>query len=98
MQRRLVQFALRDPLPLLYHNEPVWRDGVIAGRITSGMFGHTLGRSLGMGYVAREDGVADAPWVAAGSYEIEVAGERYAADAALAPWYDPASARIRDNA
>ena len=98
VQRRLVQFALHDPLPLLYHNEPVWRDGVIAGRITSGMFGHTLGRSLGMGYVAREDGVADAPWVAAGSYEIEVAGERYAADAALAPWYDPASARIRDNA
>ncbi len=97
VQRRLVQFALRDPLPLLYHNEPVWRDGVIAGRITSGMFGHTLGRSLGMGYVGREDGVADAPWVAAGSYEIEVAGERYAADASLVPWYDPTSARIKDN-
>ena len=97
VQRRLVQFALHDPLPLLYHNEPVWRDGVIAGRITSGMFGHTLGRSLGMGYVAREDGVADAPWVAAGSYEIEVAGERYAADASLAPWYDPSSARIKDT-
>ncbi len=97
VQRRLVQFALHDPLPLLYHNEPVWRDGVIAGRITSGMFGHTLGRSLGMGYVGREDGVADAPWVAAGSYEIEVAGERYAADASLAPWYDPSSARIKDT-
>ena len=96
--RRLVQFALHDPEPLLYHNEPIWRDGRIAGRITSGMFGHTLGRSLGMGYVTRDDGLADAEWARSGRYEIEVAGKRYGADASLAPWYDPGSKRVKDQA
>src|SRR5690606_2842328 len=49
--RRLAQFALADAGRMLYHNEPVWRDGVLVGRLTSGMFGHTLGKPLGLGYV-----------------------------------------------
>jgi 4-methylaminobutanoate oxidase (formaldehyde-forming) len=92
--RRLLQFALLDPKPLLYHNEPVLRDGVIVGRITSGMFGHALGQTLGMGYV--EFGEADkAATPLQGHYEIEVAGQRFAAVASLAPFYDPKGARIR---
>ena len=94
--RRLVQFALDDPLPLLYHNEPIWRNGVIVGRITSGMFGHTLGQSLGMGYVANPDGLADRDYILGGDYAIEVAGERVAAKASLAGWYDPKSLRVKD--
>ncbi|MBK8740060.1 MAG: GcvT family protein [Betaproteobacteria bacterium] len=94
--RRLVQFALRDPLPLLYHNEPIWRDDAIAGRIASGMFGHTLGKSLGMGYVENQDGLADRDFVLGGRYEIEVAGVRVPADASLAGFYDPAGLRIKD--
>ena len=39
----MVQFLLNDPEPLIYHNQPIWRDDVIIGYITSGMFGHTLG-------------------------------------------------------
>ncbi len=31
LRKRLVQFALADPDKLLYHNEPIWRDGVIVG-------------------------------------------------------------------
>jgi 4-methylaminobutanoate oxidase (formaldehyde-forming) len=96
LTRRLVQFALRDPLPLLYHNEPIWRDGAIVGRISSGMFGHTVGRSLGMGYVTNAHGLADDAFIRAGSYEVEVAGVRVPADAALGPWYDPASLRVKD--
>ena len=94
-RKRLLQFRLKDPAPLLYHNEPIWRDGRIVGRITSGMYGHFLDRSLGMGYVENADGVADAAWVNAGSYEIEVSGERFAADAQLSPWYDPKSERVK---
>ncbi len=96
LARRLVQFALRDPMPLLYHNEPIWRDGAIVGRITSGMFGHTLGKSLGMGYVTHPAGLADRDFVLGGSYEIEVAGERVPADASLAGWFDPSSLRVKD--
>ena len=95
VRRRLAQFALRDGDKLLYHNEPIWRDGVLVGHITSGMFGHSLNRSLGMGYVERAGGVADAPFVSGGLYEIEVAGVRVPADVSLAPFYDPKSLRVR---
>ena len=92
--RRLAAFILDDPAPLLYHNEPIWRDGVLVGHITSGMFGHTVGRAIGLGYVGHEAG-ADAAFVNAGRYEIEVACQRIPATATLKPPYDPAGARIR---
>ena len=94
VRQRLVQFLLGDPEPLLYHNEPIWRDGAIAGYIRSGMYGHTLGGAVGLGYVENESGV-DADYVRAGRYEIEVAGVRYPAKASLRPLYDPTSGRIR---
>ncbi len=93
--RKLLQFALHDASALLYHNEPIWRDGEIVGRISSGMFGHALGKSLGMGYV--ELGAfagADAALLAA-SYEIEVAGVKVAATASLVGFYDPQSLRVK---
>ncbi|MBT4490981.1 MAG: FAD-dependent oxidoreductase, partial [Rhodospirillaceae bacterium] len=49
--QRLVQFRLSDPEKLLYHNEPIWRDGVIVGYLRSGNYGHTLGAAIGLGYV-----------------------------------------------
>jgi len=95
LTRRLVQFALDDATPLLYHNEPIWRDGAIVGRISSGMFGYHLGKSLGMGYVeCQTQGEAPDP-ILQGNYEIEVAGVRYSAQPSLAPMYDPSSARIK---
>ena len=39
--------------------------------------------------------MADNDWIAAGTYELEVAGERVGADAQLAPWYDPKSLRVK---
>ncbi|WP_374441420.1 FAD-dependent oxidoreductase [Stella sp.] len=93
-KRRLVQFRLADDRPSLHHEEPVWRDGAIVGSTTSGMYGHRIGASLGMGYVANPDGVT-AEWLAAGRFEVEVAWERHAATAQLAPFYDPKGVRIR---
>ncbi|MBC8269802.1 MAG: FAD-dependent oxidoreductase [Rhodospirillaceae bacterium] len=94
VRKRLVQFALDDPEPLMFHNEPIWRNDEIVGYITSGMFGHALGKSLGMGYVECENGV-DADYVNAGSYEIEIACQRFPATASLKPFYDPKSERIK---
>ncbi len=88
-------FTLDDPEPLLYHNEPIWRDGELVGRISSAMFGHTVGRSVGLGYVRREDGPVTADWLAAGRYEIEIANERFAAGASFRAPYDPGNERIR---
>ena len=92
---RLVQFALDDSDALLYHNEPIWRDGTIVGETTSGMYGHTLARSLGMGYVSNPNGVADADYINSGRYEIDVAGIRIPATASLQPFYDPQSLRVK---
>ncbi len=92
--RRLVQFLMSDPEVMIYHNEPIVRDGEICGYITSGMYGHTLGGSVGLGYVNNPGGV-DADYVNSGTYEIEVACERFAATASLRPMYDPKNERIK---
>ncbi|WP_135466889.1 GcvT family protein [Crenalkalicoccus roseus] len=93
-RRRLVGFALQDPSRMLYHDEPIWRDGVLVGRTTSAMFGHTVGRSVALGMVACEEGVTP-EWLAAGRFEIEVARERVPARASLRPFHDPTGARVR---
>ena len=95
LTRRLVMFALDDATPLLYHNEPICRDGAIVGRISSGMFGHHLGKSLGMGYVECQTQGEAPEAILQGKYEIEVAGVRYSAQPSLAPLYDASSARIK---
>ena len=91
--RRLVQFRIDDPKPLLYHNEPVYKDGTIVGRITSGMYGHTVGAALGMGYVSHE---VDVPrdQVIEGSFEVEINGKRFPATASFRPFYDPESKQV----
>jgi 4-methylaminobutanoate oxidase (formaldehyde-forming) len=92
--RRLVQFRLRDSQPMLYHDEPIWHDGEMIGRTTSGAYGHHLGAAIALGYVEESGGkVADR--IAAGGFEIEIAGRRFAADASLSPLYDPKNTRIR---
>jgi 4-methylaminobutanoate oxidase (formaldehyde-forming) len=92
-ERRLVQFLIEHPEPLLFHNEAVVRDGRIVGTITSGNYGHTLGGAVGLGWVPSAGESAEA--VLASRYEIEVAGRRFPARASLAPMYDPKGERVR---
>ena len=93
LSRRLLQFRLQDPAPLLFHNEAVLRDGRIVGPVTSGNYGHFLGGAVGLGYVpCKGESAAE---VLASSYEIEVAGVRHRAVASLEPMYDPKAARVR---
>ncbi len=90
--RKLVQFVLNDPGPLMYHEEPIYRNGELAGRITSAMYGYTLGGSVGLGYVNCDDGVDNA-YIESGQYEIEIADEMFGAKASVRPMYDPKSLR-----
>lgn len=93
LSRRLVQFQLKDPEPLLFHNEVIVRDGEIVSIITSGNYGHHLGGAIGLGYVPCAGESADD--VLASTYEIEIAGERHSATASLKPLYDPGALRVR---
>ncbi len=95
LQRRLLQFALHDPEPLLLHGEPILRDGLCVGHLTSAMYGHTIGSSIGMGYVCAPSPELPRGWFEDGSYSIEVAGVPVAARASLRALYDPTSERTR---
>ncbi len=93
LDKRLVQFKLADPKPLLYHHEPIVRNGDIVGYLSSGNYGHSLGAAIGMGYVpCVGETAAD---VLGASYEIEIAGVRVAAEVSLRPMYDPKSERVK---
>ncbi|MGI9603648.1 MAG: GcvT family protein [Acidimicrobiales bacterium] len=95
VSRRLVQFKLDDPEPLLYHDEPILRDGELAGHTTSGMYGHTVGAALGMGYVASPPDMGRADVLDA-RFEIQVNGRRVTATPSYRPFFDPDNRRIRD--
>ncbi|KIC22217.1 MULTISPECIES: GcvT family protein [unclassified Leisingera] len=92
-KNRMVQFKLTDPEPLLFHNEPIIRDGKYVGYLSSGNYGHTLGAAIGMGYVPCEgESAAD---VLGSTYEIDVCGVKVQAEASLKPMYDPKSERVK---
>ncbi|MEM7026472.1 MAG: aminomethyltransferase family protein, partial [Pseudomonadota bacterium] len=93
LQRRLVQFILQDQEPLLFHNEPIVRNGQIVSYLTSGNYGHFLGAAVGLGYVPCAGETASE--VTASDYEIEIAGARVKAAASLKPLYDPSASRVR---
>jgi 4-methylaminobutanoate oxidase (formaldehyde-forming) len=93
--KRMVSIALVDgEAPLMYHEEPILRDGEIVGSTTSGAWGHRVGKSLALGYVRNPDGVTK-DWVASGSWEIEIAWSRHPAQLQFEPYYDPKGVRIR---
>jgi glycine cleavage system T protein len=92
--KRLVQFKLRDPEPLLFHDEPIVMDGGRIGLLTSGSYGHTLGAAIGMGWVRHPDGVTP-DLLRSARFEIESAGERFPAEPSLHAFYDPRSERLR---
>jgi 4-methylaminobutanoate oxidase (formaldehyde-forming) len=92
--RLLAGFTVEDPAAVLLGRETIFRDGVQVGWLTSGGFGHTIGKPIGYGYVRSEHGL-DATTVQSGHYELEIAGERVPARVTLKPLVDPASAKIR---
>ena len=92
--KRLIKFRLEDPDWLLYHDEPIYCDGQLVGRTSSGMWSYTEKRALALGYVECADGVTK-DWVEAGRFEIEVAGVPIAATASIRSFYDPRKERVR---
>src|SRR3546814_305982 len=92
--RRLIQFKLKDPEHLLVHSEPIFHQGQLVGRTTSGAYGHAVGASVALGYVERPmDEVKE--MIATGGFEIEIAGDLQAADGSLRNFYDPLHERSK---
>jgi len=94
MHKRLVQFLLQDAEAMLYSHEPILRDGVIVGHLTSGNYGHTLGGSVGLGYIEVEDEV-NKEYLESGNFAIDVGGDHVPTKASLSAMYDPKAERMR---
>ncbi|KIN72249.1 GcvT family protein [Sulfitobacter guttiformis] len=67
--------------------EPIFKDGVGIGRVTSGAYGYSVGMSLALGYAK---GV-----VAGDSVEVMVLGVAHRATVLAEPPFDPDGARLR---
>ena len=79
---------------ILSGRETIYRDGERCGWLSSGGYGHTIGKSIGIGYVRNPAGVTR-DYVLSGTYELEVATRRVPAEVSLKPLYDPGMARIK---
>ena len=94
LTRKMVMFTLDDPEPLLYGDEPIYREGKHVGELSSGAYGFKIGGAVGMGYVKNPEGVT-ADWVRAGKYQLEVEGAMCDAAAHLRSPYDPKNERTK---
>jgi len=91
---RMLQFLLKDPEPLLHGNELIYLNGEEVGYLQIGAYGHTLGAAVGIGF-ASTDAPLTADIVNNEKWEIDIAGERFEAQASLRPLYDATMTRIK---
>ena len=95
---KLLATFTTDPQAVILGRETVYRDGERVGWLSSAGFGYTVGRSIGMGYVRRDQPLPTAAfrdWIMAGTYELEVATERVPAAVTLRPLHDPTNTRVK---
>jgi dimethylglycine dehydrogenase len=86
---RLVAFAVDAADADAIGDEPIWHDGKVVGWVTSGAYGHSVQRSLALGYVPAS--LANAT----SGFEIEIIGERRKAERQVAPAFDASGSRMR---
>ena len=88
-KRRFVVMEVADADSEVVGYESIMKDGTAVGYVTSGAYGHCVGRSLAAGYVptalAREGA----------RFEIDILGEMRAATVRLEALYDPQGLRLR---
>ena len=92
--KKMLATFTTDANTILSGRETIYRNGDRCGWLSSGGFGHSLNKSIGMGYV-RADHVIDRDYVLNGDYELEVATLRVPAKVTLAPLYDPKMERVK---
>ena len=94
LKRRLAQVLVKDPEPLMFHGEVVYRDGARVGYIRSASYGFTLGGAVGLAMIEAGEPVTTA-YLDEGTWEVEIADRRYPAVVSLRPLYDPTSERVK---
>jgi 4-methylaminobutanoate oxidase (formaldehyde-forming) len=85
---RLMCLVLDDPRSVALGSEPVRVGGEISGRVTSGGYGYSVGRSIAYAFVPSRFEVGTA-------VEVEVFGAWVSGHIAGEPLYDPEGVRVR---
>ncbi|RLO04025.1 hypothetical protein DYB28_008453, partial [Aphanomyces astaci] len=96
--KKLIGLTPNDPIPL-HGNEAIWRNNVCVGFIRRCAYGHTVGQSVGYGYIVHPDGHVITPaYLSDGTYEIETVNERRV-PATFRPKavFDPTNTRVQGN-
>ena len=88
-ERRLACVTLSDPRAVALGSEPVRVEGAVAGRVTSGGYGYTVGRSIAYAYLPVASVEPGTP------VEVEIFGEWVDGEVAAEPLYDPKGERLR---
>jgi len=86
--RRLRCLVLEDPRSVALGNEPVRVEGQVLGRVTSGGYGYTVGRSIAYAYLPAEVEIGTA-------VEVDIFGQWVTGEVAREPLYDPNGERVR---
>ena len=93
VKKRLATFTVA-PEVVLWGRETIYRDGERVGWLSSGGFGHTVQKGIGLGYVRQAGGVEEG-FLTTGVWELEVASERVPAVLHLEPLVDPKGVRVK---
>jgi glycine cleavage system aminomethyltransferase T/glycine/D-amino acid oxidase-like deaminating enzyme len=88
-ERRLACLTLTDPHSVALGNEPVRIGGEVLGRVTTGGYGYTVGRSIAYAYLPAEHAGPGT------ELAVEIFGSWIEGLVAEEPLYDPRSERIR---
>ncbi|MGB0501946.1 MAG: aminomethyltransferase family protein, partial [Acidimicrobiales bacterium] len=92
--KRLIQFRIEDPDLLTYHDEPIYRDGIVVGSTSSSMWSATQDRCCAMGYVRHPDGESiTAAWLDEATWEVNIGGRLVPLSTSIRSWYDPQNQR-----
>ena len=94
LKKMLVCFSLDDRDAILLGRETIYRNGERVGWLTSGGYGHTVGKAIGFGYLRNPDGV-DKSYALQGDYALEIATKLTPCNIHLEPLYDPQMLRIK---
>jgi 4-methylaminobutanoate oxidase (formaldehyde-forming) len=86
--KRLRCLVLEDPRSVALGNEPVRVEGEIVGRVTTGGYGYTVGRSIAYAYLPPDHEVGAA-------VEVDIFGRWVAGEVAAEPLFDPRGERVR---
>ena len=95
VQRKLVSFKLNDPNVLLYHYEPIYRNGEKVGHITSGQYSPLLKSSIGLGYIYNKQDIVDKDYIINADYKIKILNQDFSATPSMQAWYDPKMAKVK---